>query len=68
MFELIIIAMLSFGADAATANEIEPEYCDPTVWGRWCDPSAEHLTIDYRVVPYEHHAPDEIEALIFGID
>lgn len=68
MFELIIILMLSGAVDAASEPDLTSEYCDTTVWGRWCDPDQDQLTLDWQARKFEPHTQPEIEGLIFGID
>lgn len=67
MYKLMIVALFVL-ATGCTASQTKDEYCDPQVWGRWCDENAHELDIEPHARPLEHHAPDEVENIIFGID
>ncbi len=62
----LVIALLIVTSCAGVQTSAADEYCDPTVWGRWCDPDQTQLTYDWQVLPHEYKTQDAVADAVMG--
>ena len=63
---VIVIALLITSSCAGVQTSAAAEYCDPSVWGRWCDPNQTQLTYDWQVLPHEYKTQDSVADAVMG--
>ena len=63
---LALVVVLLIVSSCASVRTSAAEYCDPAVWGRWCDPGLTQLTYDWQVLPHDYKTQDAIADAVMG--